>query len=134
MCDNEYCLVPGTYCIGDPEIMLNRVVYDSFVIDSGMHIYNGCISIINETGFQEGIFKDVESTEYTITSGYIGIFPFPLCSNKSIDILSKYGKCINLFVPFFVRTSENGCFSIQTSEYQLLLDTSLENFEEMDLI
>ena len=134
MGSHEYCLPPGIYYIGDPQIMLNKIVYDTLVIDSGLHIFNGCICVINQTGFDEGIFKDIESTEYTITSGYIGIFPFSLCTDRSTDILSKYGKCINLYIPFFVRTGESGNFSIYTSDYELLLDTCIDTFEEMDLI
>ncbi len=134
MTQDNYCLPPGLYCIGDPQIMLNKIVYDSLVIDSGLHIYNGYMSIINQTGFDEGMFKDPELTEYTIASGFIGIFPYSLCSDKSIDLLNRYGKCINLYVPFFVQTNEDGYFSIQTTEYQLILDTRIESFEEMDLI
>lgn len=134
MSDNEYCLVPGLYCIGDPQIMLNKVVYDTLVIDTGLHMYNGCVSVISQTGFDEGTFKDMESTEYKITSGFIGVFPFALCTDKSIELLNRYGKCINLYVPFFVRTNDDGYFSIHTSEYQLILDTRIETFEEMDLI
>lgn len=126
-----FFLDPGLYVIGDPFCCLNSNL--NMIREPGVYNYSDMEFIISKTGFEEGEIKDFEYTVYTILTGLLGIFPFQLCNEKSVYVLSKHGKIIEFFEPVYVDTYP-GYFELLTIDYHLILNTTKEEYIEPEYI
>ena len=121
-----YELPSGTYCIGDPLLLLQN----SYLIDEDIcplpGVYTCPVSfrkyIFGYTGFIEGYYQDAESKTYIIQNGLLGLIPVELCDPYKIQ---QFGHVKYYAAPILFYTDGTGYFEIVSSNDTSVFDTRI---------
>lgn len=121
-------LHPGSYCIGDPSLLLKTEYIPSEDMWESPGIYHHSLFsyAYGYTGFVEGSYQDTQFT-YPIVHGVLGMIPSNLCDPERME---KNGYRVYYPDPIHFYTNGVGYFEILSTNYTYILDTRV-NTEQL---